>query len=1026
VIAVLLSMLRARWAQAVTVFLLSVVATAAAVAGPVALSAVDHAVVRNEVADATTAERSLMLNGAVDPSDPGGSSAFQSFTNLVTIYGFHTVEAGELRAFGPVPTGNPSLTVSGTSRVAFRDELCQHLVIVSGRCLAGPLDIVVGSDTAKRRKLQAGQQIDLQAEKATPTGQLVPDGAVGTFTIAGIYTPRDPSEPYWGSQAYFPMLADGTRDETLFVSPETFDLIDHKLGLMTADSLAPPSAFAPDRLDALADDVAQAESNAQLNSNGFTLDTGIPALLARIRQGEDVAGQLVPVAFLPLVALSWFVIFLAVGDGVAARRHELGLVNLRGVRVVRRWWLALGETVVMIVLGAPIGYLLGYAVVSLVARARLGDSAGTTLNGAELPYAALALFGALAVALLSQRRALREPVSRLLRGVVRSRGAWQSTVVEAALVVLAVLGVVELRGAGGGLFGVSLLVPGLVVVGVSLVIARVFVPIAGVAARWALRRGRLGLGLAAVQIARRPGSQRLFTLLSVAVGLLAFVAASLSVAGQARNERAGVTVGAAGVLTVARVSPAQLIDATHKVDPAGTWAMAVVQLEQSDGGAPPVLAVDSGRLARVADWQAGFGASAAALAAKLRPSSPQSLVLRSPGYTVDIERGQPFSLVDTNGDGIPDAPAPPSPIPIPLTFTFESLVDGSPVVSTLDVSSGRHTYTASTPDCVKGCRLTGFNASAGAGTGLTITIYGMTSDGGDVIPASALAKRARWRGIGTTRLVVGDSLEASVSETNFESGDLTVYTVDSPVPVPVYATDGLFVPGGITGVDGQSVAVRSAGTVAMLPRLGTTGILVDLDYLQHVSLSTVAQDDGEVWLGPTAPADAVQRLRKAGLSIMDETSVADTRAALDRSGPALALRFHAVAAVLSIGLAIGGFWLAAAVDRRRRAEDLAALRRQGLRRRTVGRAASWGYLWLVSGAAVTGLLAAAVAWAATGDRLPVLTDTSAALPPPRWPQPSSVGVSWAWAAAAMLVVAIAVGLVLRRTVKSAMKGRGAA
>src|SRR4029077_10141217 len=105
-------------------------------------------------------------------------------------------------------------------------------------------------------------------------------------------------------------------------------------------------------------------------------------------------------------------------------------------------------------------------------------------------------------------------------------------------------------------------------------------------------------------------SQRLFTLLAVASGLLAFVAAGLSVAGQARDERAGVTVGAAQVLTVAHDSASQLIDATHAVDPAGTWAMAVARLDQTDGGAPPVLAVDSGRLAHVADWQPTFGVSA--------------------------------------------------------------------------------------------------------------------------------------------------------------------------------------------------------------------------------------------------------------------------------------------------------------------------------------------------------------------------------------------------------------------------------
>src|SRR5262245_42126444 len=90
-------------------------------------------------------------------------------------------------------------------------------------------------------------------------------------------------------------------------------------------------------------------------------------------------------------------------------------------------------------------------------------------------------------------------------------------------------------------------------------------------------------------------------------------------------------------------------------------------------------------------------------------------------------------------------------------------------------------------------------------------------------------------------------------------------------------------------------------------------------------------------------------------------------------------RFHAAAAALGIALALGGLWLVAAVDRRRRADDLRALRRQGLRPRIVARAALWGYLWLVIGAMLAGLVAAGVAWVATADHLPVLTDTVAML-----------------------------------------------
>src|SRR5258706_6884908 len=172
-----------------------------------------------------------------------------------------------------------------------------------------------------------------------------------------------------------------------------------------------------------------------------------------------------------------------------------------------------------------------------MSRVGLGSGATAGLGPQELPYAGIALGGALLVAVLGQRRALREPVVELLRGVPRAVGAWQSYVVEAAVVALAALGVVQLRGSGTGLTGVALLVPGLVVVAVTLLVARGFVPLAGLVARTALRRGRLGAGLAAVQIARRPGSQRLFALLAVATGLLVFVAAGQSVAAKARDER---------------------------------------------------------------------------------------------------------------------------------------------------------------------------------------------------------------------------------------------------------------------------------------------------------------------------------------------------------------------------------------------------------------------------------------------------------------------------------------------------------
>ena len=117
----------------------------------------------------------------------------------------------------------------------------------------------------------------------------------------------------------------------------------------------------------------------------------VPELAQRVQTSRELAGQLGPVAFSPLAAISLFVIYLAVGYGVFGRREEIGLVALRGVATPRRWLLATGETVLPILIAAPAGYLLGYLGVALVVRARLGGGESEPVSVASLPYAAVAL-----------------------------------------------------------------------------------------------------------------------------------------------------------------------------------------------------------------------------------------------------------------------------------------------------------------------------------------------------------------------------------------------------------------------------------------------------------------------------------------------------------------------------------------------------------------------------------------------------------------------------------------------------------
>jgi hypothetical protein len=1011
VIALLLSMLRARRGQALTVMLLSAVATAAAGAGPVAQRAGDLAVVRNELAAAANDERTVALFASTDPSNTGEASTFDSLYARRVPPNFEVIRAGELQAFQIFPSdGKPD--THKLTRVVFRDRLCDHVVIVAGRCLSGALEIVVGEQTARRLHVNAGDRAVVQATKFDERLRAyIPDGAPSPMLVAGVYRPSDLNEPYWGEHSYFLMHDDGSMDEPIFLSRTGFDAVPHSLGSNQVDLLAGDAVFAPGNLDALKAEVDSATSDSSgdnssaLPATDLAISTKIPDLVDRIQHGRQVAGSLVPVAFVPLIVLCWFVVFLAVAYGLESRRGEMGLVSLRGTNRLRRWWLALGETSVAIVVGAPIGYLLGYAIVAVLARARLGGTQGTGLSADSVPYATVALVGALVVAFLGQRRGVAEPVVDLLRGVPARRGAWRSITAEALLVVLAVLGVLQLRF-GGGLTGVALLVPGLVAAAVGLVAARLFTPIAGVVARSALRRGRLGSGLAAMQIARRPGSQRLFALLAIALGLLTFVASATGVAAAARGQRAEVLVGAPAVVAAERTEINQLLRATRAVDPQGQWAMAVQPVDQVNNGDPPVYAVDSSRLAAVATWRPEYGMSASAVADLLRPPPAQPMILTGEAFAIDIERPLPSAAAfapEIAGE------------PVPLTLRFESVRTAESISPVIVVVPGRHTYTGQALGCTDGCRFEGFEFEPNPRVGqLPVIVHGLTAGvgGPDVVPAEVLGDADRWtRTTNATIRSSGGGLAMSGNGFQFGATRVAASLRDAPKALPVVTTQaqvGMLLPAQSTYAETKIV-----GTVRMLPKVAARGTYVDLEAFQRTATTATQSETGEIWLGPAAPADALERLRAAGLAVRPLATIAQTRADLDGSGPALALQFHVAAAGLGVVLALGGLGLVAAVDRRRRADDLRALRVQGLPRRFVRRAALWGYLSLVVGAAAAGLLAGGVAWLATGTAVPVFTDTLAQLRPPAWPALDVILVPWAAAAVAMVVAAAVAAWALR-------------
>ncbi|GIH13504.1 FtsX-like permease family protein [Rugosimonospora africana] len=1003
-IGLILAMLRARLGRALTALLLAVVAVAAAVAGPAFMAAADRSVIADELSRATPLEMMVEASGTVDLSQVRDRTFETGAVGLLTGPGLTPIFAAEFDAFFTGPADG------GAARLVFRQGLCAHLRMVRGRCPIGTNEVVLGRATADRLGLASGQVVAERESVQTQDGPTA-TGPTADLTVVGVYEVPDRTDRYWADQHYFDVSpgSDGqaATGEPVFTSRGTLEVLRHTKETQTVDSLLDPAALTPANLATVRASAEGAQHRAA--ASAISAGTQIPALLKRIDTDRSTLREVVPLASVPLVILAWLVMLLAAGYATEARRAEVGLFKLRGTSLIARWWLVLGESVVAILIGGALGYLVGYAVVAVAAHLLLPGAGAVTPSWAALRWAGAAVLGTLVATVLAQRRPFAAPVAELLRQVPPRGAGWRGLALEAMLYPLTVAAVVELHADHDKLTGIMLLAPGLVVLAVALLAARVVGPLAGWIGRRALRSGRLGLGLGALRLARRPGAARLLALLVVAVAQLGFAFTAAGVASRAGAERVTVEQGAPQVLDVLPVNRGALLDAVRAADPTGRYAMAVATVPSIVSTDAPTLAVDSTRLAAVANWRAEGGLSAARAAAALRPAEPDPVTFHNETMRMDLSVGalQPAQILDL--------------------VVHLAPVNGDPaqVVNVGQLRSGRHTYTATLPGCAHGCRLIGFEVSqpTGAGFNLNAVVHGLYQ-GDPATPMNVgLTEKGRWRAPGhvgpaTVPTVTPGPDGLSVNLTDSGVGvDAWILPVDAPYPLPVVLT-GRLGRDTVGGLDDIPQPVVAAGTVPVLPRLGDHGTMVDFEYAERDARDTGVAVNPQVWLAADAPASILDRLRGNGLTVVETESDEARLRYLDRQGPAAGMRFHLLAGVLAVLLAVGGLVLIATVDRRA-AGQLRALRVQGVPRAVVASANRYGYAGLVLAALVLGPIAAGAAWALTGRSIPLFADGVALLPPPLVPHWPPLVI--ALAIAGLLLMGIA--LVSSRLLSAGLEGR---
>jgi putative ABC transport system permease protein len=524
--------------------------------------------------------------------------------------------------------------------------------------------------------------------------------------------------------------------------------------------------------------------------------------------------------------------------------------------------------------------------------------------------------------------------------------------------------------------------------------------------------------LAVRRIGRRPTALREGRTLVIAVALACFAVSAWSVARGNRLTAATFSIGARTVVTV--TADDRLLErAVDEVDPRGRFAMAAIQVS---GPGTPLIGVDATRLAAVAEWPGGT--THESVAAVIRALTPRTV------SEVNLLNGTLAVSANVSASGA----ASRDLAHLSLTAWLFDPEDGTFTVGLGRLRFGRSTYqSVAQTNCP--CRMVGIGVLPSAkhvpSSGqIHLGVNALTYRSCMGVPHSARAELTPtdWRSSMTGIRVVATGSKVGIDiPMTAVSGDIGYGGISSvmasiagpPSVLPAVAgsfAESLAVGGGqdgtlpVQGLDGDNITVRPAVVAASLPRIGPGGAIVDLGTLERAQTGpTFPETSEEVWLGPQAPADAVSRLRVAGLHIDQVQRSSTLISQAEHSGPALAYDFMLLATLVALLVAAVGTFSVLAAGSRQRATEMVAMEVTGVRRTILARslAIEAGIL------ALTALFGVAAGAGSAAIVLPSLPQLAA---------PTDAPLSYALPVS--LLLAASAGAVLVVTIATALAARG--
>ncbi|HEU0169516.1 MAG TPA: hypothetical protein VFS62_17220, partial [Chloroflexota bacterium] len=290
--------------------------------------------------------------------------------------------------------------------VRYYEGLQPHAKLVAGAwsgaaaAPAGYYPMTVPQALADRIALKPGDTYCLRLPRVQ-TNRFVPS-IPACFFLSGIWTPISAGDGFWGGEPPTGFVLE--RDAYFAFLPSLIPVVPPN----TLFRLEPSAAYAgqywaPDLARLHAADVPQVRSTLTRVQGEFTVGrnvtfiTGLPdalrAFVARLDNAR-LAGLLVQVS---LLAIAFYAVGLMGGLFLDGQLASVALWRARGWSRRRLWWLLMLQFAVISLLAAPLGLVLAFKAVQLLAVRVLGPTA--QVSSADLPGLEPALVAAVAAGL---------------------------------------------------------------------------------------------------------------------------------------------------------------------------------------------------------------------------------------------------------------------------------------------------------------------------------------------------------------------------------------------------------------------------------------------------------------------------------------------------------------------------------------------------------------------------------------------------------------------------------------------------